>query len=326
MGTETDGSIVGPAARNSIVGLKPTVGLISRAGIIPISRSQDSAGPMARTVRDVALLLGALTGEDPRDPSTSVSIGRSSTDYAGCLDRDGLRGMRIGLARAYMGFDERVDRLVEDACAVMRASGATIIDPVVLPEALRIGNADEREVLLFEFKEGLDDYLADLGPGAPVRSLTELIEYNRAHADLELSLFPQELLEQADARGGLSDPRYREALANSHRLSRDEGIDLTMDRHQLDAIVTATVGLPELADHTGASMRRGGGSATPSAMAGYPNMSVPMGYLFGLPLGLSLFGRAWSEPTLIRIAYAYEQTTQHRRQPLFLDTVTAVAP
>jgi len=320
IGTETDGSIVGPSSRNGLVGLKPTLGLMSRGGVIPIAHSQDSAGPMARSVRDVALMLGTMTGVDPRDPMTRASQGNAAADYTTVLDPDGLSGARIGVARGYMGFDDRVDGLLEDALEVMRAQGATVVDPVELPEELRFGNEWEMEVLYHEFKADLNAYLASLGPDAPIASLEELIAYNEANAELELSLFGQELLTRSQERGRLTSPVYREALATSHRLAREEGIDAVMDAQELDALVAPTAGIPALADVTGATSGTGGGCSTPSAMAGYPNMTVPMGYLFGLPVGMSLFGRAWSEGTLLRIAYAYEQATNHRRPPRFLST------
>jgi amidase len=320
IGTETDGSIVGPSSRNGLVGLKPTLGVISRGGVIPIAHSQDSAGPMARTVRDVALALGTMTGVDPRDPATAASRGNTLADYGTVLDPDGLAGARIGVARGYMGFDERVDALLEDALEVMRGRGATVVDEVALPEELRFGNEHEMEVLYHEFKADLNAYLASLGPDAPIRTLEELIAYNEEHAELELALFGQELLEASQARGPLTSEVYRTALATSRRLSREEGIDAVMDAQELDALVAPTAGIPALADVTGATAGTGGGCSTPSAMAGYPNMTVPMGYLFGLPVGMSLFGRAWSEGTLLRIAYAYEQATNHRRPPRFLPT------
>jgi amidase len=326
IGTETDGSIVGPSSRNGLVGLKPTLGLMSRSGIIPIAHSQDSAGPMARSVRDVAIMLGTMTGVDERDPFTSQSAGRALTDYTGFCDPTGLEGARIGVARGYMGFDDRVDRLLEDALDVMRAQGATVVDPIVLPEQLRFGNEFEMEVLYYEFKADLNAYLAELGPDAPIKSLEELILYNEQNAGLELSLFGQDLLTAAQERGPLTDARYVNALSSSHRLSREEGIDAVMLGQQLDAIVAPTAGIPEPGDFTGSSSGAGGGCSTPSAMAGYPNMTVPMGSLFGLPVGMSLFGRAWTEGTLLRVAYAYEQSTNHRTAPRFLRTVDAKIP
>ena len=326
VGTETDGSIVGPSSRNCLVGIKPTLGVLSRGGVIPIALSQDSAGPMARTVRDAAILLGAMAGPDPRDPASLEAAEHVHPDYTVFLDPDGLRGARIGVARGYLGFDERVDALFEEALDVMRGLGATVVDPVVLPETLRFGNDFEMEVLYHEFKADLNAYLASLGPDAPVRTLEEVIAYNVQNADLELSLFGHELLTESQARGPLTDARYTNSLLNSRRLAREEGIDRVMQAERLDAIVGATSGIPELHDYTGATAGRGGGCSTPSAMAGYPNMSVPMGFLFGLPVGLSLFGRAWSEPTLLRLAYAYEQATNHRRPPRFLTTVEATTP
>ena len=323
IGTETDGSIVGPSSRNCLVGIKPTIGLLSRGGVIPIAHSQDSAGPMTRTVRDAAIVLGTMTGVDERDSLTPPSLGNSQTDYTEFLDPSGLDGARIGVARAYMGFDDRVDRLLEDALDVMTAQGATVVDPIELPDELRFGNEYEMEVLYHEFKADLNAYLASLGPDAPIKSLQELIDYNERNADLELSLFGQDLLIAAQERGPLTDTRYLNALSTSHRLSRDEGIDRVMEEQRLDAIVAPTSGIPGLADYTGASGGGGGGCSTPSAMAGYPNMSVPMGFLFGLPVGMSLFGRAWTEGTLLRLAYAYEQASNHRQPPRFMRTVQA---
>ena len=326
IGTETDGSIVGPSSRNCLVGLKPTIGLMSRGGIIPIAHSQDSAGPIARSVRDVAIMLGTMTGVDERDPLTTPSLGNSLTDYSGFCDPAGLNGARIGVARGYMGSDERVDRLLEDALDVMRAEGATIFDPIELPDELRFGNEHEMEVLYYEFKADLNAYLELLGPDAPIKSLEELIDYNEQNADLELSLFGQDLLIAAQERGPLTDGRYITALSASHRLSRDEGIDRVMQEQQIDAIVGPTSGIPAPGDYTGSSRASGGGCSTPPAMAGYPNMTVPMGFLFGLPVGMSLFGRAWTEGTLIRVAYAYEQASNHRRPPRFLPAVEARVP
>lgn len=326
IGTETDGSIVGPSSRNCLVGLKPTLGLMSRGGVIPIAHSQDSAGPMARTVRDVAILLGAMTGPDPRDPASQEAVAHTHPDYTTFLDPAGLQGARIGVARDYMGFDDRVDALFEDALDAMRAEGATIVDPITLPEQLRFGNDFEMEVLYHEFKADLNAYLATLGPDAPVRSLADVIAYNERNPHLELSLFPHDLLTEAQSRGPLTDARYRNALLNSRRYARELGIDRVMDQQRLDAIVGATSGIPELADYTGATAGRGGGCSTPSAMAGYPNLTVPMGFLFGLPVGLSMFGRAWSEPTLLRLAYAFEQATGHRRPPRFHRSVQARVP
>ena len=321
IGSETDGSIVGPSSRNCLVGFKPTLGVISRGGVIPIAHSQDSTGPMARSVTDMAIVLGTLTGVDPRDPATSQSTSRVLADYTSSLDPDGLKGARIGVARAYAGFDDRVDRLLEEALEAMRSQGASIVDPIDLPGELSFGNEYEMEVLYHEFKADLNAYLDSLGAGAPIHSLEELIDYYERHSDLELSLFGQELLVESQERGPLTESKYIQALATSHRLSRVEGIDRTMQAEGLDAIVGPTSGIPSVLDPTGGSRGAGGGCSTPSAMAGYPNMTVPMGFIFGLPVGISFFGRAWSEATLISLAYAYEQATQHRRPPKFLPTV-----
>ena len=321
IGTETDGSITGPSSRNNLVGIKPTIGLWSRGGIIPIAHSQDSAGPMARSVRDAVLILGVATGVDPRDPLTAPSEGRFQTDYTSALDPNGLAGARIGVARDYAGFDDRVDKLFDEALDVMKQQGATIVDPITLPSELRFGNEYEMEVLYHEFKADLNAYLASLGPDAPIRTLEELIAYNESHAELELSLFGQELLTGSQERGPLTDRKYIDALAMSHRLSRDEGIDRVMDAENLQAIVGPTSGIAAPLDPLGSSRATGGGCSTPPAMAGYPNLSVPMGFLFGVPVGMSMFGRAWSEATLVKLAYAYEQAAQHRRPPQFFATV-----
>ena len=321
IGSETDGSIVGPSSRNCLVGIKPTIGLVSRGGIIPISSSQDSTGPMTRTVTDAAIILGTLTGVDSRDPKTAPSEGNFLTDYTASLDPAGLNGARIGVAREYAGFDNRVDKVFEDALDVMHSQGATVVDPIQLPPQLRFGNDDEMEVLYHEFKADLNAYLASLGPDAPIKSLAELIAYNEANADLELSLFGQELLIGSEERGPLTDASYVNALRASHRLSQNEGIDRVMDAENLDAIVGPTSGPASLLDPLGARLGSGGGCSTPSAMAGYPNMTVPMGFIYGLPVGISLFGRAWSEATLLRLAYAFEQATNHRTPPRFLPTM-----
>ena len=321
IGSETDGSIVGPSSRNCLVGIKPTIGLHSRGGVIPIAHSQDSTGPMARTVRDAAIMLGTMVGVDARDPLTAASAGNFLTDYTGALDPGGLSGARVGVLREYAGFDRRVDALFEEALNAMRAEGATVVDPVTLPEELRFGNEYEMEVLYHEFKHDLNAYLASLGPDAPIKSLAELIEYNEANHDLELALYGQELHVRSQERGPLTDQRYLDALAMSHRLSREQGIDRAMDEHQLDALVGITAGIPALQDPLDASGGGGGGCSTPPAMAAYPNMTVPMGFIGGLPVGMSLCGRAWSEATLIRLAYGFEQATDVRRPPTFQPTL-----
>jgi amidase len=320
IGTETDGSIVGPSSTNGVVGIKPTIGLISRGGVIPIAHSQDSAGPIARTVADACIILGTLTGVDPLDPLTAPSAGKFLVDYTASLDPNGLKGARIGVARGYSGFDDRVDKLFENALDVMKRQGATIIDPVELPRELRFANEFEMEVLYYEFKAHLNAYLATLGPQAPIKSLAELIQYNEKHADLELALFGQELLTKSEERGPLTDSKYLNALQRSHQLSRDQGIDKVMQAQNLGAIVAPTGGIPAVLDPVGGSRGGGGGCSTPAAMAGYPIMTVPMGFVMGLPIGLAFFGRAWSESTLIKLAYAFEQETKVRKPPKFLPT------
>jgi len=327
IGTETDGSIVCPSSANGIVGIKPTVGLVSRAGIIPIAHSQDTAGPMARTVSDAVAVLGALTGVDPRDPATVVGETQALSDYSSFLDEDGLEGARIGVARRFFGFHERVDRLMGDAIDAMKERGALIVDPVTLvPSSRPVGSgassdmgAAETEILLYEFKADLNAYLAALGPSAPARSLAELIDFNERSASDEMTYFQQERFIAAEAKGPLSDLRYLDALVIAHRLSRDEGIDRVMNEHELDAIIAPTGGPAWVTDLVNGD-HFGGGSSTYAAVAGYPNISVPAGFVFGLPVGVSFFGKAWSEPTLIRLAYAFEQTTQHRRAPRFLSS------
>lgn len=318
IGTETDGSIVCPSSASGIVGIKPTLGLVSRAGIIPIAHSQDTAGPMARSVRDAAILLGALTGVDARDAATAESRGRAPADYTTSLDPNGLAGARLGVARKLFGFHAAVDRLLEDALAEMKRRGAVLLDPADIPH-LGEYDDDELTVLLYELKADLNAYLATLGPGARVRTLEDVIRFNEANADREMPYFGQELFLKAQQKGPLSAPEYRKALAKNRRLSRKEGIDAVMDQHRLDAIVAPTGGPAWLTDLvTGDHF--GGGSSTAPAVAGYPNVTVPAGFVFGLPVGISFIGRAWSEPTLIKLAHAFEQATRHRRPPRFLPT------
>ncbi len=319
IGTETDGSVVCPSSACGIVGIKPTVGLVSRTRIVPISHSQDTAGPMARTVRDAALVLGAMVGVDADDEATAASRGNAHTDYTRFLDAGGLGGARIGVARDYLGFHDRVDVLMEEAIEAMGAAGAEVIDPVEITTRRDIGK-HEYQVLLYEFKADLNAYLAALGGTKEAQTLEQLIAYNEANRDREMPWFGQEEFEAAQEKGPLTEPEYLEALATSRRLARAEGIDATMDRHQLDAIVAPTGGPAWTIDLVNGD-HFGGRSSSAAAVAGYPNVTVPAGLVHGLPVGISFFGRAWSEPVLLRVAYAFEQATQHRRAPGFEPTV-----
>jgi amidase len=319
IGTETDGSIVCPSSANGLVGIKPTVGLVSRAGIIPISHSQDTAGPMCRTVRDAAILLGVLAGVDPDDPATAASAGKSQTDYTQFCDPNGLKGMRLGVARKYFGFNDAVDVLMEQSLDALKKQGATLIDPADIET---FGKFDDSElvVFLYELKAGLNAYLARLGPGAPVRTLKDIIEFNQRNREKEMPYFGQDLFIKSEAKGPLAEKEYLDALAKNHQLARTEGIDALMDKHQLDAIVAPTGSPAWLTDLINGD-HVAGGSSNAAAVAGYPNINVTAGFISGLPVGISFFGRAWSEPTLIKIAYAFEQATKARQAPRFLRTV-----
>ena len=321
IGTETDGSIVCPSSSNGIAGIKPTVGLVSRGGIIPISHSQDGAGPMCRTVRDAAIMLGALTGVDPRDSATDNSQGKSLTDYARFCDPNGLKGARIGVARKYFGFNDAVDALMEQSLDAMKRQGATLIDPADIET---LGKFDESELLVFmyELKADLNAYLATLGPHAPVRTLKEIIDFNDRNRQKEMPYFGQDLFLKAEAKGPLTEKAYVDALEKNHQLARTEGIDATMDKHHLDAIVAPTGGPAWITDLVNGD-HVAGGSSNAAAVAGYPNINVTAGFISTLPVGISFFGRAWSEPTLIRLAFAFEQTVKARHSPRFLSTVGA---
>ncbi|MDQ6637363.1 MAG: amidase [Candidatus Dormibacteraeota bacterium] len=315
IGTETDGSIVSPAGASGVVGLKPTVGLVSRAGVIPISASQDSPGPLTRSVRDAALLLQALAGPDERDRGTGASAGRSSLDYARNLDPGGLRGARIGVAReVYTGYSAAADRLFEAALEALRQGGAEVIDPADIPTARAMeDDPSEMTVLLHELKAGLNTYLATR-TGVPVRSLADVISFNLEHATEELAHFGQERLEQAEACPPLSDPTYQQALSTSRRLSRQEGLDAVLDEHRLDALVAPTAGPAWLIDLINGDLKSGS-SSSPAGRAGYPLLSLPMGVHAGLPVNITFMGRAFSEQVLLRLAYAFEQATNCMPRP-----------
>ena len=319
IGTETDGSILSPSSFNGIVGIKPTLGLVSRSGIIPIAHSQDTAGPMARTVTDAAILLGAVTSTDPREPATGESNSRSHRDYTQFLDTNGLRGVRLGVARKFFSSHPGADRLIESALNEMKRLGAELLDPVEVPKSPAL-EAAELEVLRYELKADMNAYLSSLGPNAPARTLKDLIEFNERHRDQELRWFGQEEFINAEAKGPLTDKAYLDARATCLKLTRDEGIDATMDKHRLDAIVAPTSTPAHVTDWITGDHGLGD-STTPAAVAGYPSITVPAGQFFGLPVGISFFGRAWSEPKLIRIAFAFEQATNFRRPPQFLPSI-----
>lgn len=319
VGTETDGSIVCPAGASGIVGIKPTVGLVSRTGIIPISATQDTAGPMARTVADAAVLLSAMTGVDEADPATSRSKGRSA-DYAAALDAGALKGARIGVPRKrYFGYSPKTDALIEGAIGVLKAQGAIIVDPADIPTAADLDDC-EFDVLLFEFKAGLNAYLASRGATSKVRSLAELIAFNTREREREMPFFGQEILELAAKKGSLTSAAYRAALARCRTRARTQGIDAVMTRLKLDALIAPT-GSPAWPIDLVNGDHFLGASASPAAIAGYPNITVPAGEVQGLPVGISFFGRPWSEAKLIGYAFAYEQATKHRRPPAFAPTL-----
>lgn len=314
VGTETDGSIVSPSSANGLVGIKPTLGMVSRSGIIPIAASQDTAGPMARTVTDAAVLLSVLAGTDARDAATSGATAHA-TDYTTFLQAEGLRGARIGVVRAnFGGRNDLASAVVEDALKVLAAKGAILID-VVMPNAGKY-NDSETMVLSVELKAGLNAYLAECVPGAKIRTLQDVIDFNEQHRKTEMRYFGQEHLLRAQASDGLDSKQYLEALANNHRLSRDEGIDKVMLAERLDALVAPSSGPAWLTDFIKGD-NSGGGFSQAAAVAGYPHVTVPAGYVAGLPIGMSFIGRAWQDWPLIRLAYAFEQATLHRRAPTY---------
>jgi amidase len=321
IGTETDGSVTSPSAAAGLVGIKPTVGLIGRSGIIPISHSQDTAGPMARTVRDAAILLGALTGIDPRDGATRASAGHSRTDYTSVLDRGGLRGARIGVARKdFTGYSAATDKVFEAALDLMKRQGATIVDPADIVTAGKTGDT-EFDVLLYEFKADLNAYLGQLKPNVRIRSLADVIAFNTQNAARELKFFGQEIMEMSQKKGLLTEKKYLDALAANHRLMRAQGIDATLKKHRLDAIVAPTQAPADLIDLVNGDAGGRGSFTSPAAVAGYPHVTVPMGFVHGLPVGISFVGTAWTEPTLLKLAYAFEQAAPARRKPTFASSV-----
>lgn len=321
LGTETDGSIIAPATMCGVVGIKPTLGLTSRAGVVPIAHSQDTVGPFGRTVADAAVLLGAIIGVDAHDAATSESEGKLHNDYTQFLDADGLRGARIGIAReSFFGYSSKSDAITENAIQRMRDLGASIIDPANIPTSKQMSSSEsEMTVLLYEFKADLNAYLSELTE-SQVRTLEDIIAFNKAHAEEELPYFGQEVLLMAQETTTLDDPKYIAALEENHRLARQEGIDAVMEQHQLDALVVPS-GSPAWTIDLINGDHSMGGSTQPSALAGYPAISVPAGYTFELPVGITFIGRAYSEPTLIKLAYAFEQATKARHAPRYLPTI-----
>lgn len=324
LGSETDGSILSPSAANGIVGLKPTVGLTSRAGVIPIAHSQDTIGPMTRTVADAALILSVIAGHDPADPGSAHLPEGTARSYLDALDPDGLRGARIGIPRdVYWGYSTHADRIAEEAIAVMRDLGAEIIDPAPIPTAQQLASgwppADDAPltVLLYEFKSDFNAYLASVNSPLGITSLADLIAFNQQHADQEMPFFGQELFEMAAAKGPLTDPDYLAALERNGRLSRTEGIDAALSAHHLDALMMPTGSPPAKIDLVNGD-RKGGGSSRPAALAGYPAITVPAGFVLGLPVGITFMTRAFGEATLLRLAYAFEQATKVRRAAAYL--------
>lgn len=319
VGTETDGSIVCPSSANGLVGIKPTVGLISRAGIVPISHSQDTAGPMARSVADAALLLNVLTGADPRDSASLSGEKQRAADYTKFLDAQALKGARIGVVRKSAGFNPDVDRIFDASIAALKAAGATVIDPVELPNQGKYDDA-ENIVLQYEFKADINAYLAALSPEVKTRTLADLITFNNIEAKRELAWFDQKTFIESQARGSLDDKVYKEALANAKRLAGPEGIDAALRKDHLDALIAPTGGPAWVTDLVNGD-HFSGGSSSPAAVSGYPAITVPAGFVHELPVGITFFASAWSEPRLISFAYAFEQATHARTPPHFLEHI-----
>lgn len=321
VGTETDGSIICPAQTCGVVGLKPTLGLISRSGIIPISKSQDTAGPIGRTVEDVAYLLGEMVGVDERDKSTQLKRRKAHYDYSKFLDNTDLSGIRIGVARNMLGSDQRIISILDNCLDILKELGAVIIDPTDLPNLTEFGKT-ELEVLYYEFKSGLNAYLSELGPRSQVHSLEEVIQFNEDNKERAMPYFGQERMLTAIEKGPLSTPAYREARSTNRRLTRREGMDQIINQERLDALVAISGGPAWLIDLVNGDARSWDmTSAGPAAVAGYPHITVPGGQINGLPVGISFFSKAWREPALLKIAYAFEQESQARKPPQFLPTI-----
>ena len=320
IGSETDGSIVCPSSGNGLVGIKPTLGLLSRSGIIPIAHSQDTAGPMARTVADVAVVLGALTGVDPVDTATISSSGRGAADYTTFLDKGGLKGARIGIGRKFFGKDARVDRVMEDVIAAMRDAGAVMIDDCELSPGQEYGDS-EFEVLLYEFKADLNAFLKAVDPTLGLHTMEDVIRFNDANRATSMPYFGQEIFLKAQEKAGLDSKEYKDALAKNLKAAREDGIDKAMAKDRLDAIVAPTGGPAWLIDLVNGDSFSGVSSSQPAAVAGYPAITVPAGFISGLPVGMTLMGPAWSDASLIKYAYAFEQATKHRRPPTLARTV-----
>ncbi|MEE9372974.1 MAG: amidase [Saprospiraceae bacterium] len=316
IGTETNGSIVCPANNNGIVGIKPTVGLLSRSGIVPISFTQDTPGPMARTVKDAAICLAAMTGVDPNDSKTTPSSPYSNIDYTQYLKLDGLKGKKIGYYKLNVDDFWRIEKNMDKVIADIKAQGAEVIEI----DDLFDGNINRPsfQVLLYEFKDGLNKYFASLGPNSPVKDMDDIIKQTFADS-IEMQYFDHKLLVDANAKGDLNDKEYLDAIKEMHRLSREEGLDKVMDEHNLDAIISPTRGPAWKTDLTNGDNFRSVSSSSPAAISGYPSVTVPAGNIDGLPHNVSFYGRAWSEPLLLEIAYAFEQATKHRIVPQFLD-------
>jgi amidase len=321
IGTETDGSVVCPSSTCSLVGIKPTLGLISRAGIIPIAHSQDTAGPMARTVTDATILLGALTGVDPRDAATKGSLGKALTDYTKYLDPNGLKGARIGVNRKSFGFNDKVDAHMNDLILEMKKLGAIMVDPANIQTTGQFGDS-EYKVLLYEFKADLNAYLSSLAEDVPVHSLKDLISFNEKNREKEMPYFGQDIFIEAESKGPLTSKEYLHALKLNHQLTREKGIDFVLHQFKLDALIAPTNGPAWITDYLNGDHFTGGFSSV-SAVAGYPHITVPAGYVSGIPLGISFFASAYSEPTLIKLAFAFEQAIQARVAPKFLEKVIA---